>query len=219
MLQPSMPSMAYRLLRCCLAVHFAVVLLVVAQTGDEDGPGQQSAEARAIKELKATLRNRGADCHGCETEEDFTRRVAETRGWRADEAVSPDGKIKVTRQQFLVVQRSSQHEGHELDDGDDGDTDTGNNAWVEFRDAMRAGDLVEDGQGGYRKRQAGMTGWRRHAKWALTLVLGICALARRLLGVAPPSPQPSQPKGSVAAPRKAEGGGGTKKSTGGKKRR
>lgn len=176
-----------------------------------------------IEEYKAILKGRGAACRACSREEEFAKRVAETRTWRGDEAVSPDGKIRITRRQFAAGQhRLGSHAGHELDDGGDDDESPGGHAlvaaWEEFRDAVRNGEFVDDGAGGLKRRRPSFweLSWHVHAKWSLTATLAICLLSKRLLGATQssrPSHQPQhsfedEPDPSLFAPSTTSRGGG-----------
>lgn len=198
-------------------------LLVDVHGADEDGMSSHAGESR-IEEYKSILKSRGAACRGCNREEEFARRVAETRTWRGDEAVSPDGKLRITRRQFAAGQhRLGSHAGHELDDGRDDDESPGGHAldaaWEEFRDAVRNGEFLDDGAGGLKRRRPSFwdLSWHVHAKWSLTATLAICLLSKRLLGATQSTRTPyQQPQysfeddldPSLFAPSAPRGGGG-----------
>mmetsp|Transcript_91835 Transcript_91835/g.260006 ORF Transcript_91835/g.260006 Transcript_91835/m.260006 type:complete len:210 (+) Transcript_91835:82-711(+) len=188
----------------------ALLLLLSAALPAFGKEGAPVSEGRSPDELRAILKGRGVECRGCTSEEEFAARVSETQGWRADEAVSPDGKVRVTKDVFRSKYwtRPSQHVGHELDDSEGDDESSGFLlGWEHFREGVRAGDFTSDGRGGFRRKtpEAGQIGWRVHAKWLLAALLAWCALRRRIVAATAPAPATRE-----RPPPKKDGGGGGK---------
>merc|ERR1719387_765360 len=156
-----------------LAVALAPGSAAAAASTDSNGrgapPSKESLRSKSMPELKAILRQKGAKCKKCVEKDDLIDRVIETWHWLPKEASSPDGKIKMTKEQFIrnlqsqykKHGRTQTQEGHELDDGDDEDgaTETSepeiadsslpdfDKVWADFSEKLSKGEIKTEENG------------------------------------------------------------------------
>mmetsp|Transcript_63375 Transcript_63375/g.182416 ORF Transcript_63375/g.182416 Transcript_63375/m.182416 type:complete len:258 (+) Transcript_63375:43-816(+) len=129
-------------------------------------PSRKELQAKDAAELKAILRSKGAKCTSCIDKEDVIDRVIETWDWSLTEAVSPDGKTRITKEmfvknveasykRFLADQQAKKREeegGHQLA-GEDDDEEDGmpvpdvDKAWLDFSERLRKGEIKADEKG------------------------------------------------------------------------
>lgn len=180
-------------IRSLVASAAALLLLLSAAagksgTGFPELPPRAELHKKTTKQLKATLRKKGAKCTGCSEKSHYVDRVVETWGWSPKEASTPDGKVRMTRDVFIEQIRASwrRHKteedgaeleqamsstGHELD-GDDvaaraEDTPDFERAWLEFAKQLETGKITKDENGEVffdvnEHLEGGASWWEKH---------------------------------------------------------
>mmetsp|Transcript_64001 Transcript_64001/g.208836 ORF Transcript_64001/g.208836 Transcript_64001/m.208836 type:complete len:242 (-) Transcript_64001:120-845(-) len=175
----------------------AATLLAAIASSAGTVPSREELQEKSSKELKAILKSRGAKCRKCLEKEDLIDRVVVTWEWSAVEAVSPDGKVKMTRDQFTKTFQSSfkkhlsdqrttriqadDDSGHQLATEDEEEEDEDgrhvpdvDKVWADFSERLRMGEISADDKGNLVYEYAGLprepTWWDRYKTHVLLAV-------------------------------------------------
>lgn len=149
------------------AVTAASILCLLPHSAAADSgpvPSREELRKKPVKELKALLRSKGAKCHKCKEKDEYVFRVEDTWSWAPVEAATPDGKVSVTKDEFVNQLKESYKKqlseasagagaangGHELEDGDMSGMENMpdfNDVWAEFSEKLRTGSIEQDANG------------------------------------------------------------------------
>lgn len=166
-------------------------------------PSREELRKKPVKELKAILRSRGAKCHKCKEKDEYVFRVEDTWTWAPVEAASPDGKVSVTKGEFVNQLKESYRKtlsessgsggggsgGHELEKNDLAGMENMpdfNDVWAEFSERLQKGDIEQDANGqllfDVGDMHAGKgTFWEKYKMYGLiTLNLGLMFCMQRV---------------------------------------
>mmetsp|Transcript_71852 Transcript_71852/g.223017 ORF Transcript_71852/g.223017 Transcript_71852/m.223017 type:complete len:225 (-) Transcript_71852:181-855(-) len=182
-------------MRRAAAVAAAAVLPLLGTAAAPSGsspPSLEELREKPTRELKAILKSKGAKCKKCVEKDDLVHRVIETWSWAPKEAVSPDGKVRMTKGMFTDMLRNSfkkhvkeQQDGHQLD-GDEPEAAAGadaqlpdlEQAWADFSEKLRQGEIKpgEDGRLVYEVTAPGGGSWWERYRMHIVVILNILLL-------------------------------------------
>eukprot|EP00930_Biecheleria_cincta_P058835 TRINITY_DN44637_c0_g1_i1.p1 TRINITY_DN44637_c0_g1~~TRINITY_DN44637_c0_g1_i1.p1 ORF type:complete len:256 (+),score=60.93 TRINITY_DN44637_c0_g1_i1:52-819(+) len=135
----------------------------LAALSNGPAPSYQELARRPTEELKAFLKSKGFNCKDCADNVDILQRVLDTWDHELLEAVSPDGKVHLTKEVFVqkmkriyieqLKQQAGEAGGHELADDEDSEDGSGpsvpnlQNIWRDFSAKVAKGEAETDSQG------------------------------------------------------------------------
>merc|ERR1711957_193477 len=147
-------------------IHAAATwLLALASIGAAQVvPDREELLRKSPKQLKALLKERGATCKKCIEKEDLVERLLETWDWSGVEAVSPDGKTRMTKDIFVKnleasyrrhlgevsSKQKTQTDGHQLaseDEDEEEQIPDVDKVWLDFSENLRRGEIKTDAKG------------------------------------------------------------------------
>mmetsp|Transcript_65306 Transcript_65306/g.202245 ORF Transcript_65306/g.202245 Transcript_65306/m.202245 type:complete len:233 (+) Transcript_65306:105-803(+) len=137
-----------------------------AASSSHGPPSREELRQKSMKDLKGILKRKGAKCKKCVEKDDVIDRVIDTWDWAPNEASSPDGKMRMTKDVFISNLKSSykrhlksnkkEQEGHQLDGDDDGEAHSEGSGpsdeelekvWKEFSEKLSLGQVEKDENG------------------------------------------------------------------------